>query len=137
MSDLHHSTAVSVAGAPLEAVYDCLMWLIKKRGMRILEDSDIPDVMGQEPLGVCVKIGKDLCIAVRSELPIEKRTYVLAHELAHYMLHRNEKVWPKILFDFDYYMKIEREAQTFTRKLLTFINLRLTNASGECRFRIK
>ena len=112
---------------------DSLLWLIRKRGIRILQDSDIPDVMGIEPLGVCVKIGTDLCIAVRSELPIEKRAYVLAHELAHYMLHRNQKIWPRILFDLDFHMKIEREAHTFTRKLLTLINLRLMNASARPR----
>jgi Zn-dependent peptidase ImmA (M78 family) len=136
MSDLHQAIALPEAEVPLEVVYDSLLRLIMKRGIRILQDTEIPEVMGNAPLGMCVKIGADFCIAVRSELPIAKRTHVLAHELAHYMLHRNETIWPRILFDFDYHMKIEREAEIFTRKLLALVSLRLMNGSGRCNFRI-
>ena len=114
-------------GAPLERVYDGLVKLARKRKVRLSDTKPLPqrisEILGVEPKGLCFKLrGKDY-IWIHHDLPLEKKTFVLAHELGHFMLHNECEC--EILYDSEYFTKVESEADTFAEKLIAMISLHL------------
>jgi Zn-dependent peptidase ImmA (M78 family) len=119
--------AKPLAGAPLERVYDCLLKLAGKREILLRQTQPLPgrisEALGVEPKGLCFKLKERDYIWIKPDLPLDKKLFVLAHELGHFMLHHQCE--SEVLYNSEYFTKSEGEADRFAEKLIALISLRL------------
>jgi hypothetical protein len=120
--------AESRDGISLESVYEALVGLAKKRNIRLCGHiplpARVPEALGFKPKGLCFNLKGYDYIWVLNDLPLEKKTFILAHELGHFMLHN--KCEAEVLYDSEYLTKVESDADAFARKLIAFVSHRLS-----------
>jgi hypothetical protein len=121
--------AESRDGVPLESLYEALVGLAKKRKIRLCGHiplpERIPEALGLKPKGLCFNLKGHDYIWISNDLPLEKKTFVLAHELGHFVLHN--KCEAEVLYDSEYLTKVESDADAFAKKLVAFVSLRLSH----------
>lgn len=102
-------------------LYGALRKLAEKRNIFVKEYS-LPEADGVYGLYIQYK-GTDLII-INNDQPLGKKIFTLAHELGHFILHRNNQdcCYGKTYWtDGKYYGKIETEADRFAYKLLVLL----------------
>ena len=112
--------------------YEALLTLAKKRGIYITVRpmpgplrGKIRGLYAHNNTGEVLPEIEDL-IWLDADLTLEERTYTLAHELAHYQLHK-DKLPAYYWTDREFNEQIETETDRFAQRLLSYVEQRLSD----------
>ncbi len=119
--------------AGVNPVYNAMLKLAEKHGVSVCEN----EIEQFGPNGVYThycKSGIELhLIIIDSNLEIEKKIFVLGHELGHYALHqkRMDEIHNKnkllgLTNHYDNEPKMEKDANEFAERLISFVTRHLT-----------
>lgn len=110
----------SIAKTSDEELYDALKELTAKRDILFREEKGPHELHGFMAFGVIVSM-----IFINNDMPTYEKACTLAHELGHYMLHRNSLA--SLLYDTDreYHGLIEQQADAYGERLIRLLSKRL------------
>lgn len=104
-------------------IYQALLGIAERHGIHVAERT-FP-AAGVDFNGLYVHLKGFNLILINKDKPQEKKNFVLAHELAHYQLHRD--ILDMAFYNSNRYYRdfVEDEADRFAYRLLGFLSMRL------------
>ncbi len=96
--------------------------IAEKFGLKLFRSANFPDALS----GLIKKVEGTYHIHINGNHPITRQRFTMAHELAHYLLHKNEigdGITDDYLYRSELTSKIEREANDLAAQILMPVHL--------------